>query len=64
MPKSIISDRNSQFAAELMKKLNEMLEIEIKLLIAFYSQTNKQMKRINQEPEQYLKMYINCRQSN
>jgi len=64
LPKSIISDRNLQFTARLMKKLNKMLGIEIKLLIAFYPQTNRQMKRINQNPEQYLKIYINYRQSN
>jgi len=64
LPKSIISDRNLQFTARLMKKLNKMLGIEIKLLIAFYPQTNRQMERINQNPEQYLKIYINYRQSN
>ena len=64
LPKSIISDRNLQFTARLMKKLNKMLGIEIKLLIAFYPQTNRQMEKINQNPEQYLKIYINYRQSN
>jgi len=64
LPKSIISDRNLQFTARLMKKLNKMLGIEIKLLIAFYPQTNRQMERINQNTEQYLKIYINYRQSN
>ena len=32
---SMISDRGPQFAAGLMKKLNEMLRIEMKLSIAF-----------------------------
>jgi len=50
--------------AELMKELNKMLEIETKLSIAFHPQTNRQMKRINQELEQYLRMYINHRQRN
>jgi len=39
-----------------------MLEIEIKLLIAFYSQTNGQMKRMNQELEQYLRFFVDHRQ--
>jgi len=47
-----------------MKKLNEMLEIEIKLLMAFHLQTNRQIERTNQELEQYLRIYINYRQSN
>jgi len=42
LPESIVSDRGPQFAAELTKKLNKMLEIETRLLTAFYSQTNGQ----------------------
>ena len=34
-----------------MKKLNEMLEIDTRLFIAFYPQTNKQIERLNQELE-------------
>jgi len=33
---SIISDRGVQFAAGMMKELNELLEIRTKLLIAYY----------------------------
>ena len=36
LPESIVSDRGPQFAAELIKKLNKMLGIEMKLLIVFY----------------------------
>ena len=64
LPESVILDRGSQFAIWLMKKLNKMLEIKIKLLTAFYSQTDGQTKRTNQELEQYLRMYINHRQNN
>ena len=42
LPESIVSDRGPQFAVELMKKLNRILEIEIKLLTAFHSQTDGQ----------------------
>jgi len=41
LPESMISDRESQFATELMKKLNEMLGIETKLSIAFHLQTDR-----------------------
>ena len=34
---SVILDKGPQFAAELMKKLNRMLEIEIRLSTVFYS---------------------------
>ena len=40
LPKSIVLDRGPQFVAEIIKKLNKMLEIETKLSTAFYSQTD------------------------
>ena len=43
LPENVISDRGLQFVVELIKKLNEMLEIETKLLIAFHLQMNKQI---------------------
>ena len=61
---SVISNRGSQFVAGLIKKLNEMLWIETKLSIAFHLQRYRQIKRTNQELEQYLRMYINYRQNN
>jgi len=51
---NVILDRKPQFAAELIKELNEMLGIETKLLTAFYLQTDGQIKRTNQGLEQYL----------
>ena len=33
---SVISNREPQFVAELIKELNEILEIEMKLLTAFH----------------------------
>jgi len=48
--------------AGIMKELNRMLEIESKLLTVFYPQTDGQIERVNQELEQYLRMFINHRQ--
>jgi len=45
-----------------MRELNRMLGIESKLSTAFYSQTNGQIERVNQELEQYLRMFIDHRQ--
>jgi len=47
LPESMVSDRGPQFAAELMKELNRMLGIEMKLLIAFHPQTDGQTEQIN-----------------
>jgi len=62
LPESIISDRGPQFAAGLMKELNKMLGIKSKLSTAFHLQTDGQTERVNQELEQYLRMFINHRQ--
>ena len=45
-----------------MKELNRMLGIESKLLMAFHPQTNRQIERINQKLEQYLRIFIDYRQ--
>ena len=45
--KSVISDKGPQFVAGLTKKLNKMLEIEIKLSMAYHSQTDGQIERTN-----------------
>ena len=59
-----MSDRGLQFAVEMTKKLNSMLEIEAKLSTAFHSQTDGQMERINQKLEQYLRFFVDHRQKN
>jgi len=45
-----------------MRELNEMLGIKTKLPTAFHPQTDGQTERINQELEQYLRMFIDHRQ--
>ena len=61
---SVILDRGPQFVAGLTRELNKMLGIEIKLSMAYYPQTDRQMERTNQELEQYLRMYVDHRQNN
>jgi len=62
LPESIISDRELQFVAELIKELNRMLEIESKISTVFHLQIDKQTERVNQELKQYLRMFIDYRQ--
>ena len=58
---SMILDRRPQFIAELTKKLNRMLEIEMKLSIAFHPQTDRQTEQINQELKQYFWFFVDHR---
>ena len=64
LPESIVLDRGPQFAAELTKKLNRMLGIEIRLSTVFHPQMDKQTERMNQELEQYLQLFVEHRQKN
>ena len=59
---SIILDQGPQFTAELIKELNGMLGIKSKLSIVFHPQTDRQTERVNQELEQYFRMFIDHRQ--
>jgi len=45
-----------------MRELNKMLGIKTKLSTAFHPQTDEQTERMNQELEQYLRMFIDHRQ--
>jgi len=51
-----------QFAAEMIKELNNLLGIQTKLSTAYYPQTDGQTERVNQELEQYLRVFIDHRQ--
>jgi len=62
LSESIISNRGPQFTAGVMRELNAMLGINSKLSTAFHPQTDGQTVRMNQELEQYLRMFIDHRQ--
>jgi len=62
LPESIISDRGIQFVVGMMKKMNNLLGIQTKLSTAYHPQTDGQTERINQELEQYLRVFIDHRQ--
>ena len=58
----MVLDRGPQFATELTKELNRMLEIKTKLLTLFHPQADGQMERMNQELEQYLRFFVDYKQ--
>ena len=47
LPESIVLEKGPQFAAEIIKELNNMLGIKTKLSTAFHPQTDGQIKRMN-----------------
>jgi transposase InsO family protein len=55
-------DRGPQFIIELMKELYRLLEIKLTATTAYHPQGDGQMERVNQELEQYLRLFINQRQ--
>jgi len=61
LPESIISDRGAQFAVGMIRELNNLLGIQTKLSTAYHPQMDGQIERINQELEQYLRVFINYR---
>jgi transposase InsO family protein len=63
-PKEVISDRGPQFAAKFMQQVFHRLGIKSALSTAYHPQTDGQTERVNQELEQYLRAFVNYRQSN
>ena len=59
---SVVSDRGPQFVVELTKELNQMLGIKTKLSTVFHPQIDGQMEQMNQELEQYLRLFVEHRQ--
>jgi len=64
LPRKVISDRGPQFIAAFMKELYRLLGIELASSTAYHPQTDGQTERVNQELEQYIRLFINERQDN
>jgi len=62
LPKRVISDRGPQFVALFTKELYRLLGIRISSSTAWYPQTDGQMERVNQELDQFLRLFVNERQ--
>ena len=62
LPKRVISDRGPQFVAEFTKELYRVLGIKLAATTAYHPQGDGQTERINQELEQFLRLFINQRQ--
>src|ERR1700733_1281847 len=62
LPRSVVSDRGSQFVAEFTRELYRLLGIELATSTAYHPQTDGQTERANQELEQYIRLFVNERQ--
>jgi hypothetical protein len=62
LPDKLISDRGPQFASKLFRGFLRKLDVESALSSAYHPQTDGQTERINQEVEQYLRLFCDHRQ--
>ena len=58
----IISDCGTQFVSQFMHELNKPLGIKTTASTAYHPQTDGQTEHINQEIEQYTRLFINQHQ--
>jgi Integrase zinc binding domain len=63
LPRRVVSDCGSQFVADFMTELYRLLGITVALSTAYHPQTDGQTERVNQELEQYLRLFTNEQQS-
>lgn len=61
---SIVSDRDSPFTSKFRSLLCYLLNIQQKLSIVVYSQTEDQIERQNSTIEAYLHIFVNWEQNN
>jgi len=64
LPKRVVLDRGPQFVASFTKKLYRLLGIRLFSSTAWHPQTDGQMECINQELDQFLRLFVNERQDN
>jgi len=59
LPKHVVSDRGPQFVAFFTKELYRLLGIQISSFIAWHPQTDGQTEYVNQELDQFLRLFVN-----
>ena len=62
LPKRVVSDCGPQFVASFTKELYRLLDIRLSSSTAWHPQTDGQTKRINQELNQFLRLFVNEQQ--
>ena len=59
LPKTIISDRGTQFISQFWKAVCEAWGVTLKLSTAYHPETDGQTERLNAVMEQYLRAHVN-----
>jgi len=63
LPKCVVSDHRPQFVASFTKELYRLLGVRLSSSTAWYPQTDGQTERVNQELDQFLRLFVNERQN-
>jgi len=63
LPMCVVLDRRPQFAAHFTRELYRLLGIKLASSTAWHPQTDGQTERVNQELDQYLRLFVNERQN-
>jgi len=63
LPKRVVSDHGPQFVASFTKELYRLLGIRLSSSTAWHPQTDGQTERVNQELNQFLRLFVNERQN-
>jgi len=63
LPKYVVSDRGPQFVASFTKELYRLLDVRLSSSTAWHPQTDGQTERVNQELDQFLRLFVNKRQN-
>ena len=61
-PRVVVSDHGPQFVADFTRELYRLIGIRLATSTAYHPQTDGQTERVNQELEQFLRLFVNQRQ--
>jgi len=62
LPKLVISDRGTQFTAEITRELLKTVGVKQNISTSYHPQTDGQLERTNQWLEQYIRIFTNYKQ--
>jgi len=63
LPKRVVSDRGPQFVASFTKELYRLLGVRLSSSTAWHPQMDGQTERVNQELDQFLRLFVNKQQN-